>query len=110
MLARTTARECYRILRDDRGCYVFVNWRSLSVWLDALASAGFRLKNVIVWDKIIHGLNYQNYVHTHEFLIFAAKGRFPLRTKERVTIRAATSGASAARRGRRAHLTFTMRR
>src|SRR5262249_16747443 len=80
-LARTTARECYRILKEDRGCYVFVNWPSLGVWLDALASAGFRLKNVIVWDKIVHGLNYQNYSHTHEFLIFAAKGRFFPRNK-----------------------------
>ena len=65
MLARTTAQECYRI----------------GVWRDALASAGFRLKNVIVWDKIIHGLNYQNYVHMHEFLIFAAKGRFSPQNK-----------------------------
>lgn len=40
-LARTTARECYRILKADRGCYVFVNWRSLGVWLDALAAANF---------------------------------------------------------------------
>ena len=81
-LARTTARECWRILKEDRGCYVFVNWRSLGVWLDALSSARFRLKNVIVWDKIVHGLNYQNYAHTHEFLIFAAKGRFFPRNKD----------------------------
>ena len=80
-LARAAARECYRILRDDRACYVFTNWRSLGVWLDILAAAGFRLKNVIVWDKIVHGLNWQNYAHTHEFLVFAAKGRFFPRNK-----------------------------
>ena len=80
-LATTTARECFRILKDDRACYVFINWRSLGVWLDALTGAGFRLKNVIVWDKVVAGLNYQNYAHTHEFLIFAAKGRFFPRNK-----------------------------
>lgn len=42
----------------------------------ALAAAGFRLKNCVVWDKVLHGLNYQNYAYTHEFLIFAVKGRF----------------------------------
>ncbi len=80
-LARTTARECFRILKDDRGCYVFINWRSLGVWLDVLSGAGFHLKNVIVWDKIAPGLNYQNYQHVHEFLIFAVKGRFFPRNK-----------------------------
>ena len=80
-LARTVARECYRILKDDRACYVFMNWRSLGVWLDAFAAAGFRLKNLIVWDKIVPGLNYRNYAHTHELLIFAAKGRFLPRNK-----------------------------
>ena len=75
-LATTTARECFRILKDNRAAYVFINWRSLGVWLDALTGAGFRLKNVIVWNKVVAGLNYQNYAHTHEFLIFAVKGRF----------------------------------
>jgi modification methylase len=80
-LARAVARECYRILKDDRTCYVLMNWRSLGVWLDALSGAGFRLKNLIVWDKVVPGLNYQNYAHTHELLIFAAKGRFLPRNK-----------------------------
>jgi site-specific DNA-methyltransferase (adenine-specific) len=80
-LAMTVAAECYRILKDDRAAYVFINWRSLGVWLDALTHAGFRLKNVIVWDKVLSGLNYQNYAHTHEFLIFAVKGRFFPRNK-----------------------------
>lgn len=80
-LATTTARECYRILKDDRACYVFINWKSLAVWLEELSAAGFRLKNVIVWDKVIQGLNIKNYAHTHEFLIFAVKGRFFPRNK-----------------------------
>ena len=80
-LALAVAAECYRILKDDRAAYIFINWRSLGVWLDALTNAGFRLKNVIVWDKVLSGLNYQNYAHTHEFLVFGVKGRFFPRNK-----------------------------
>ena len=75
-LAREVSAELFRVLKSNRAAYVFINWKSLGVWLDALAAAGFHLKNCVVWDKVLHGLNYQNYAYTHEFLIFAAKGRF----------------------------------
>lgn len=81
-LVSTTARELFRVLRMDRALYVFINWKSLGIWLDELSRAGFRLKNVIVWDKVVHGMNYQNYAYTHEFLIFAVKGRFFPRNKQ----------------------------
>lgn len=80
-LAREVCRELFRVLREDRAAYVFMNWKSLGVWLDALAGAGFRLKNAIVWDKVVQGLNYQNYAYTHEFLIFAVKGQFHPRNR-----------------------------
>ncbi len=80
-LVRTTAQELFRVLKIDRACYVFMGWKSLGVWLDELSRAGFRLKNVIVWDKVVHGMNYQNYAYTHEFLIFAVKGKFHPRNK-----------------------------
>jgi DNA modification methylase len=80
-LVTASAREFYRVLREDRAAYVFMNWKSLGIWLDELALAGFRVKNVIVWDKVVHGMNYHNYAYTHEFLIFAVKGRFFPRNK-----------------------------
>jgi DNA modification methylase len=80
-LVRTTAQELFRVLKMDRACYVFMGWKSLGTWLDELFRAGFRLKNVIVWDKVVHGMNYQNYAYTHEFLIFAVKGKFHPRNK-----------------------------
>src|SRR5687767_5843567 len=73
--ARVSA-QLFRVLKNNRAAYLFMNWKSLGVWLDSLAAAGFRLKNCVVWDKVLHGLNYQNYAYTHEFLIFAVKGRF----------------------------------
>jgi len=80
-LVATVAREFFRVLRPNRAAYVFINWKSFGIWLDELSRAGFRLKNVIVWDKVVHGMNYQNYAYTHEFLIFAVKGRFFPRNK-----------------------------
>lgn len=80
-LACEVCGELYRVLRADRAIYVFMGWKSLGVWLDELSRAGFHLKNVIVWDKVIHGMNYQNYAYTHEFLIFAVKGSFHPRNK-----------------------------
>src|SRR5205085_8049833 len=44
-LARTVSAELFRVLKNDRAAYVFINWKSLGVWLDALAGSGFRLKN-----------------------------------------------------------------
>ena len=82
-LARTVSAELFRVLKDNRAAYVFMNWKSLGVWLDALAAGGFRLKNCVVWDKVLHGLNYQNYAYSHEFLIFAVKGRFHPRNRGR---------------------------
>jgi DNA modification methylase len=80
-LVTTTARELFRVLKADRAAYVFINWKSLGIWLEELGRAGFRVKNVIVWDKVVHGMNYQNYAYTHEFLIFAVKGKFHPKNK-----------------------------
>ena len=50
----------------------------LGLWLDRLRGGGFNIKNVIVWDKRVHGLNYQNYAYTYELIIYAVKGSFKL--------------------------------
>lgn len=77
-LARTVSAELFRVLRQDRAIYVFMGWRSVGLWVDELSRAGFTLKNLIVWDKVVPGLNFQNYRHCHETLIYGVKGqRFP---------------------------------
>lgn len=76
------ARLFYRLLKDNAACYVYINWKQLGPWLKYLAQAGFECKNTIVWDKVRHGLNYQNYSYTHELIIFAVKGEFFPNNKE----------------------------
>ena len=75
-LVEDCSKQIFRVLKNDSGGYVFINYRSLGLWVSKLEEAWFRVKNVIVWDKIVHGLNYQNYAHTHEFIIFFVKGGF----------------------------------
>jgi len=57
-LVRTTAQELFRVLKMDPRCYVFMGWK-LGVWLDELSAPASASKNVIVWDKVVHGMNYQ---------------------------------------------------
>jgi len=71
----------YRVLKTNKAGYIYINWKSLGIWLYYLKKAGFAVKNVIVWDKVIHGLNYQNYAYTYELIIFFIKGIFKVNNK-----------------------------
>lgn len=75
-LVQNVSKELFRVLKQDRAGYVFINWKSLGLWLVELAKVGFNIKNVIVWDKVVHGLNYQNYAYTYELIIYFVKGKF----------------------------------
>lgn len=75
-LAEDTCKELYRLLKPDHGGVIFINYKSLGIWLNALERAGFSPKNAIVWDKVMHGLNYRNYAYTYELIIFFVKGNF----------------------------------
>ena len=75
-LVKNYIKECFRILKFDRAIYIYINWKSLGLWLDIMEEEGFNIKNVIVWDKMVHGLNYQNYAYTYELIIYATKGYF----------------------------------
>lgn len=71
----------FRVLKNNTAMYIFVGWKVLGQWLDAIDNAGFKVKNVIVWDKVVHGLNYHNYAYTYELLIYAVKGKVIVNNK-----------------------------
>lgn len=75
-LVEKTVKEMYRILKNNRAGYIFINIKSLSIWMNELQKTGFDIKNVIVWDKCVHGLNYQNYAYRYELIIYFTKGKF----------------------------------
>lgn len=75
--------ECYRILKDDSACYVFCNQNKVDVFKQELESAGFNIKNIIVWVKNNHtaGDLVAQYGKKHEFIFYVNKGRCPLNGK-----------------------------
>ena len=44
-------KECYRILKQDKACYVFCSSKTLDFFKNAAQDARFRLKNTIIWVK-----------------------------------------------------------
>lgn len=70
-------KEAYRLLKDDTAMYVFTRWDVYPIWLKAIEKVGFKVKNIIVWDRVIHGIGDLNgrYAPQHDFIIFAVKGR-----------------------------------
>lgn len=75
-LVDNCSKNFFRVLKENRAIYIYMNWKSLGLWIERLENAGFKVKNVIIWDKVIHGLNYQNYANTYEMIIFGVKGDF----------------------------------
>ena len=75
-LINNSVNEMYRVLKQNKAIYLFINWKQLGKWLDSMGKIGFTIKNVIVWDKVVHGLNYHNYAYTYELIIYAVKGDF----------------------------------
>jgi site-specific DNA-methyltransferase (adenine-specific) len=67
-------RECYRVLRNDRHCYVFTDPETLFHLKPAAEEAGFEFRRIIVWDKVLIGMGY-GYRRRTEFVLFLLKGK-----------------------------------
>ena len=63
---------CHRVLREDRHIYVMFDSFSL-LSLGALMRDHFRVKGVIVWDKVNIGMGHY-FRRRHELIVFASKG------------------------------------
>lgn len=67
-LLRSVALEAFRVLRPASSMCVFADWRQLVNIAPALESVGFRLSNIIVWDKGNAGLG-QGFRAQHEMIL-----------------------------------------
>lgn len=81
-------REAHRATKDGGAIYLFAKWVNFGEWMRGLLSAGYIVKNCIVWDKMQHGTGDLNgsYAPQHEFIIFATKGRHLLMGKRMADI------------------------
>lgn len=73
-------KACYGALKQNTACYIFCHWRQWGRLQEAVESAGFRVKNMIVLNKSNHGMGdlKGSYAPKHELLLFATKGKHKL--------------------------------
>lgn len=72
--------ECFRILKNNAAMYCFCHWSKWSLLYNAVISAGFDVKNMIIMNKSNHGMGdlKGQFAPKHEILLFATKGKHKL--------------------------------
>jgi site-specific DNA-methyltransferase (adenine-specific) len=73
---RSFLGQCRRVLKDDRHFFIMLDAFSL-LTLGRLVREYFRVKNLVVWDKVHMGMGHY-FRRRCEFIVFACKGRRPL--------------------------------
>jgi DNA modification methylase len=71
--------DAYRVLKPGGGLVCFCRWDVQESFRLAIETAGFRVRNQLVWDKISHGGQGDTraqFIMAHEVMWFAVKGRF----------------------------------
>lgn len=66
--------ELYRILKNGSHCYIFTNALNMQVMLNQSCSAGFKLHNILVWEKN-NCTPSQFYMKNCEYVLFLRKGK-----------------------------------
>ena len=65
--------ECFRVMKDGTHIYIMTNTLNLNKYLNIIDSAGFKLHNLLVWNKNNTTPN-RWYMKNCEYVIFARKG------------------------------------
>lgn len=68
------AKKCFDILNDNTHAYFMTNTKNLYEMLGELQSVGFKLHEILVWDKGMH-TPQQYYLRNVEFILFMRKGK-----------------------------------
>lgn len=71
--------EAYRVLKTGGALYLFTQWDVEPIWREAILSAGFQVKMLIIWDKRNWGGGDLSYYGCQtEMILFATKGKHQL--------------------------------
>ena len=66
--------EIYRVLKDGSHCYIFTNSLNLKDMLIETEKAGFKLHNILIWEKN-NCTPSQYYMKNCEYVLFLRKGK-----------------------------------
>ncbi len=69
------------VMKDDSVAYICLDWRRNHELIPHILDSGFKRSNLIVWDKMVHGLG-SDYKYTHEFINVCKKGNPVLSTHQ----------------------------
>lgn len=69
------------VMKDDSVAYICLDWRRNHELIPHIENNGFHRSNLIVWDKVVHGLG-SDYKYTHEFINVCKKGKPKLDTHQ----------------------------
>jgi DNA modification methylase len=72
-LLRSVLVRSRRVLRPNRGAFVFCDWRMVPALAPALESSGMRYRNMLVWDKGSAGLGC-GFKPAHEIVLEYSNG------------------------------------
>lgn len=72
-LLRAVAVVSYRVVKPGGFLAVWTDWRQLPSVMGLTESAGWRLMNIVVWDKGSFGMG-SVFRNQHEFIVVASKG------------------------------------
>lgn len=70
--------DAFRVLTVGGGLLCFSRWDVQQVFIDAMKIAGFSVKSVIVWDRVVHGMGdlKSTFAPRYDTCIFAVKGSY----------------------------------
>jgi site-specific DNA-methyltransferase (adenine-specific) len=86
-LIKDTVLQIMRVLKNNKPIFVFIDHRNINKIREWFEWGGAVYKQTIIWDKVVHGLNFQNYAYTYENILFFTKGVwFPKRIKQKKDI------------------------
>ena len=71
----------WKIMKDNSVSYICLDWRRNHELIFHIEECGFKRSNLIVWDKVVHGLG-SDYKYTHEFINVCKKGNPKLDTHQ----------------------------
>jgi DNA modification methylase len=73
-------KNLFIAMKDDSVAYICLDWRR-NHELVPYVKAQFHLSNVIIWDKMVHGLG-SDYKYTYEIINVCKKGKPELNTNQ----------------------------
>ena len=67
-----------RVLKDTGCAFIFTRWDVQQTFIDAMNGSGLRVRNILIWDKVIHGMGdlKRAYGSRYESIIFHSSANF----------------------------------